>query len=98
MTWEKVTLTATQIAEQKALMNIQDRFEQLFIAAGGPKEMALFGDKGYEKDTISVYFSPGCRTICEALIALHKAEACEAPAKEDVALLVGHSDAWDLLT
>ena len=98
MAWNKVTLTTTQIEEQRALQKLEKEFEKLFIAANAPGDMALFSDNEYQDGKISIYFTPGCNPHCVSLINQYHGEECDPPSLEHVFLLDGNDDALDLLT
>lgn len=97
MTWHKVLLTKKQIEEEQVLMQMERQFEQSYIAAEGPSDMALFSDDEYQDDTIHIYFSPGCSPSCDELITQHGGEECDPPKVEHTFLVTGNDDAEDLL-
>ena len=97
MSWKKVTLTTEQIEEERALIKLEDEFEQLFMQADGPSDMALFSDNEYEGDKITIYFTPGCLPSCEALVSRCAGVDCDAPSRGGVFLFAGNDDACDLL-
>ena len=91
MPWYKVTLTVEQIASGEGT-RLQKQFMQLFLAALGPKDMALFTDiTGIPSTTF--YFSPGSYEHAQALISSYLGTPCEKPDKENLAFLVGHDAA-----
>jgi hypothetical protein len=96
MPWYKVSLTAEQIANGDE-MRIQDQFDALFLAAGGPKDAALFSSKLDRSDIAHLFFSPGSVKFAEPLIRLCRGEICEKPDRSAVALLVGHQSALEEL-
>jgi len=97
MTWFEVSLTLGQLATEE-LQALQKRFEELWLASGSPKEMALFSEAfPATVGRLSVYFSPACLPAAESLISSYSGVSCEKPKKEDLGLLSGHSNAWDLL-
>lgn len=98
MAWNKIMLTVKQIEEQHALEKLEKQFEQLFIKAGYPDDMALFSDNDYADGSINIYFTPGCNPHCARLIALYKGQECEQPALGQVFLLDGNDEAMELLT
>jgi hypothetical protein len=97
MPWKRVTFTVEQIEEDGALNELEDQFENIFMEAEGPSDMAIFSDNDYVDDSISFYFSPGCEPHCDHLTDFYDAEECEAPDIEDVFLFAGNDDALDLL-
>lgn len=98
MAWNKVSLTVEQIEQQHALEKLEKQFEQLFIKAGGPDDMALFSDNDYSDGKINIYFTPGCNPHCAGLISLYAGEECDPPTLGRVFLLDGNEEAMDLLT
>lgn len=98
MAWNKVTLTSDQIEHELALKKLEKQFEQLFLAAEGPSDMALFSDNEYQDGRISIYFTPGCNPQCAGLIAEFGGVECDPPELSHVFLLDGNDDALDLLT
>jgi hypothetical protein len=101
MSWHKVTFTNKQVAEGEHQL-VHNKFAALVIAAGAPKEMALFSGKFTHKG-LSFYFSAGSVPYASELISAYSGTPCEAPERGDdsdvmgTALLVGNDDAWDLL-
>ena len=98
MHWQKIALSSGRVADGEH-MKIQSQFEKLFIALAGPKEMALFGSRMAvnDREFVTMYFSPKCFPNASGLTTPYSAVECSAPSEEDVALLVGHTDAWSLL-
>ena len=98
MSWYKISLTNEQVTDQE-MFNIQHRFRELFMKTGGPKDMALFCSASpvSKEEFAIIYFSPSCSPVTDLIIAQYWGEPCEKPAKDVVALLMGHADAWDLL-
>jgi hypothetical protein len=70
--------------------DIMNAFTPLFAAAGLPIDMALFSGHD-ERRNIIIYFSPGASKLAN----ICGAQPCEKPGREDLALLVGHSGAWE---
>ena len=97
MSWMRVTFTVHQIEEDGILVELEDKFEDIFMAADGPSDMAIFSDNDYTDETISIYFTPGCEPDCEDLILFYDGEECDPPDIEQVFLLAGNDDALDLL-
>ncbi len=97
MSWKRVSFTVNQIEEDGALKALEDQFENLFMEAEGPSDMAVFSDNDYTDGKISIYFTPGCEPNCESLIMFYDGEECEPPGIESVFLLAGNDDATDLL-
>lgn len=97
MSWKRVSFTVNQIEEDAALNKLEDKFEDIFMAANGPSDMAIFSDNDYTDGTISIYFTPGCEPDCKNLIMHYGGQECEPPDIEHVFLLSGNDDATDLL-
>lgn len=97
MSWKRVSFTVNQIEEDGVLNEMEDKFEQLFMEADGPSDMAIFSDNDYTDGKISFYFTPGCESDCESLLLFYDGEECKPPDIEEVFLLTGNDDALDLL-
>jgi hypothetical protein len=97
MPWYKISFTFNQIEKDRALLNLEKKFEKIYIDADGPSDMALFSDNEYHDNRINIYFTPGCSPACDYLIKEYKGVACEAPDVEHVTLVTGNDDAEDLL-
>ena len=97
MPWHKVLFTFDQIEQERALLDLSNRFEQIYIQAQGPSDMALFSDNEYTDNKINIYFTPGCSPACDHLIAEFDGQECEAPDVEYVSIVTGNDDAEDLL-
>ena len=95
--WFKVALPASQVASGE-INKIQNEFENLYKAAGRPKDMALFSATlPVSKDEFAVlYFSPAAANAAAMLIAKYSGTSCETP-KKGFALLVGDESALNLL-
>jgi len=91
MSWYKVKLSAEEVASGKH-QNLQDEFDILFLANGGPQDAAMFSDR-LSNSELEVYFSPGARRLAKALIAKYSGVPCENPSGKKPALLVGHANA-----
>ena len=96
MTWYKVSLTPNQI-QALELGKLIDKFVQLFIAAGKPKEMALFGEKELSNNDQVLYFSPACSDKAASLISAYSGIPCEKPEKESLNRLQGGTVDFDSL-
>ncbi len=95
MNWMKVAMTVDDIKFCKH-MSLQDEFEKAFMLTMAPQDAAMFqndssfGEYGY-------YFSPGAAAIFSVQLEIWNAIKCESPPSEETSLLVGHSDARDIL-
>jgi hypothetical protein len=96
MSWYEVKLSREQVVGGIS-EKIQSDFEEFFIKAGKPSEMALFCDT-FTVPQFSMYFSPVSAQYCSELISAYSGDACEKPDASEVTLLVGdRKSAWDLL-
>jgi len=95
MKWHKVAMLVEQVVNGEH-MRLQDEFAVIFMAVGGPKDMALFSGI-VSKEGLDIYFSPGSISHTKALINTYGGIPCEKPLDKNLALLVGHSDARDRL-
>jgi hypothetical protein len=68
---------------------IQDAFTPLFVAAGQPKDMAVFSRYDLEKNIVTVYFSPSAHIMARAFGAIQ----CDKPSSIGIALLIGSQQA-----
>lgn len=96
MAWNKVVLSSAQIEEQHRLQDLEKQFEKLYIAAGGPENMALLFDNEYSNGSIGIYFSPDCNPHCAELIARFGGEECGPPPLSGVFVLDGDDEVLDL--
>lgn len=64
-----------------------------YIAAGQPKEMAVFSHKEPGVDVITAYFSPAAASLARSMPG---ARACAQPGYENLGLQVGDQRAWDI--
>lgn len=92
MPWYKVTLSKADIRAGK-IGSLQDGFEALFIALGGPGNAGMFG--GLELGGHKYYFSPGAARIAGALIARYAGVECVPPKRSEVAILVADAGRLD---
>ncbi len=95
MSWHKVTLSTEQVENQEYL-NIQRQFNALFIAAGAPKDMALFSGNLLGQDERHMYFPPGSLPYANSIISLYGGVECDKPIEKPT-LLVGQAKATDLM-
>jgi hypothetical protein len=96
MYWYEMVLSREQVVEGIS-EKIQSEFEELFVKAGKPPEMALFCDT-FTAPQFSMYFSPVCAQYCPEFISGYSGKPCGKPNASEVNLLVGERDsAWNLL-
>ena len=75
---------------------IEQAFQQLFVAAGKPLNMAVFTrqeSEGRLHCEVTAYFSPAAKDIAQAF----GAQPCEKPALPGLALLAGDKHSWSML-
>ncbi|MGF0536774.1 hypothetical protein ACQQ2Q_02185 [Agrobacterium sp. ES01] len=74
---------------------LQSTFETAFAAAGMPPKAAMYCNRQFDQNEVVFYFSPAGAELIRSILKRLSAEDGEAPAAEDVTLLVGHNDAQD---
>ena len=75
---------------------IEQAFEQIFVTAGKPLNMAVFTrqeSEGRLHCEVTAYFSPAAEDIAHAF----DAQPCAKPALSNLALLAGDTLAWKIL-
>ena len=95
MAWQKVTMTPEQVGYGEGAQ-LQDAFEKAFMAANAPAGVAMFGEHKVT-DSFSYYFSPAAVRLFSSMLDAFGASDTTPPSRDEVALLVGHADAWDML-
>ena len=101
MSWYKVELSNDQVISGK-IDEIQEIFDKAYQIIGSPKGFALFGgDNKNEEDRTKVieklYFSSDSIEYLKSVIEAHDGDKCEKPAKDEVGLLLGQNEDWELL-
>lgn len=89
MGWYKAALPASQ------LNLLAEQFDKLWMAAGHPRDMALFGIRALGEisgEEVEVYFSPGSLKYAKELIERCQGLECEQPPASNLALIAGHQD------
>jgi|ERR1051326_6917774 hypothetical protein len=92
MHWHKIRLSAQQISQGEA-MRVQNLFNDLRFAAGGPKDMALFASRLRGHDFAELFFSPGSFPMAEPIVRTYGGESCEKPDRGEVDFLAGDQTA-----
>ena len=87
MHWYKVSMTTEQVINGEH-GKVQNDFEKLFISAGGPKDMVLFGSL-LSPDGLDLFFSPHAYSYAKDLIDSYGGVPCENPPPKETPLLVG---------
>ena len=75
---------------------IEQAFEQVFVTAGKPLNMAVFTrqeSEGRLHCEVTAYFSPAAKDVAYAF----DAQPCARPALDNLALLAGDTLAWSVL-
>lgn len=79
-------MSNTDINDKKNV-KLLDMFQDLFSMHGGPEDAAMFENRKPSQDDF-YYFSPGCATFFSSVLKSFSASECEAPASDEVTLLV----------
>ena len=95
MNWYKVTMSLHDIAEGK-LIELHGKFANA-LNENAPQNMALFSSLPDTEGQRQLYFPPECVLQLQALIDSYGGSACDKPEKEQLDLLAGSAEAWDLL-
>jgi hypothetical protein len=96
-TWFRIRLSAAQVAADH-ISRIQDAFEEVFVAAGSPDGVAMFGVSN-DDGSDDLYFNPAAAALAEPLLRANSATRCAPPLDEGtLALLVGHPGSHRLLS
>lgn len=90
MSWHVVTLTVAEVAGGKITL-CREEFERLFLAAHGPRQMALF-QRQREDGSVELFLTPECSQHAAELLERWQASPCERPSLVGLHLLVGHSE------
>ena len=75
---------------------IEQAFEQVFVTAGKPLNMAVFTQQeseGHLHCKVTAYFSPAAKDVAQDF----DAQPCAKPALDNLALLAGDTMAWSVL-
>src|SRR5947208_1257978 len=89
MPWHKIALPVDRVAAGHGI-RLMDEVEALFVAAGFPKDAAVFGNVNAGPGATH-FFNPEASVLASGLIARWGGVACDDPG-EPVALLIGHQD------
>jgi hypothetical protein len=108
MEWMKIVVSKDDIAVGR-MSEIQNAFDTLFMAAGSPEDVAMFGrsrfdvaseeeagngnDDGGDHEVLC--FSPAATQLARNMILRYDGRPCNQPGRS--ALLVGHQTALRLL-
>ena len=91
MPWYLVRLSSAQISAGEEI-RMQNQFQNFFVAADTPRDMAMLSAQDAGDHPVHLYFSPATAVHAEAFLRLTRANACERP-PITAALAVGHADA-----
>ena len=96
MDWYSVAITEA-CARNGEYHRLCRRFQQAFIAAGAPSEMAMFAQTAVRDSVRKVYFSPGSLPYVQGLVEQYRGACCESPMASEVTLVFGVPGAEDRL-
>ena len=77
-------------------VEIEERFQRVYLSAGKPPEMAVFlrsESEGRLHCEVIAYFSPAASQVAKAF----DAQPCVKPARPGLSLLTGDEQAWAVL-
>lgn len=95
MNWKKVSISSKDVISGKHVQ-LQNLYEEVFLATKAPRDAAVF-ENSPTYDECVYYFSPGAVAIFDSILRAYEAVPCAAPPRAETSLIVGHSDAWDML-
>lgn len=88
MNWSKISIPAN--LDQEDLINeIQQVFDALFLAAGCPRDMALF-ERILPGGEVDLFLTPVATAYAAELVHEFSGAACNEPEKDELGLLDGH--------
>lgn len=88
--WYVLQLTADGIAAGDA-SRVREEFNSAFVAARGPRTMALF-QREREEGGAELFLTPVCAVEAGELIERWRFSPCDRPSLIGLQLLVGHSE------
>ena len=94
MAWLKVILSAEDVAHGRHT-HLQEKFQMVAMRMRGAKDVAMFGPKAQDGE-YAIFFTPACAPLVGDFLKARGAVECEAPARDQVALLAGAPEALDL--
>ncbi len=96
--WNRIKMSNADLTLGKP-SKLQDEFEDIFMLSKPTKEFAMFGNRRFESDNHVFYFSAEAvkSPLVKILMNKYSATPCEQPQKNEVSLLVGYADSWDIL-
>ena len=90
MGWYNLTLPSDQVITGK-VMHCKKDFEKAFVAAHGPRTMALF-QKVRDEGGVDLYLTPECGSYAAELLSEWGCTPCQRPSLLGLELLVGHNE------
>jgi len=97
MSWYKVTLSPTDIAEGRQV-HLEDACYAVFVKAEAPKEAGVGMFSLKDETQYVFYFSPSAAQVAMPLIDRYGGVPCEAPKRSEVGVLWSHFDGLDAVT
>jgi len=88
--WYRVRLSADPAGARRQI-EIQNIFERVYIAAGGPRDAAMYSTGLSGPNGFCAYFSPGTMDRFEPFLRQIGAEAAAMPT-DVMGFLVGHTE------
>ena len=96
MSWYGLSLNHDEVAAGRVGL-LKDAFGAAFVAAGGPRAMALF-QRVREDGGTDLFFTPDSGSFAREFLEESGAVACQSPSLVGLQLLVGHNEITYYLT
>jgi|SRR5713226_4459648 len=93
MPWHTVTLSSERVAAG-AGNKLLNELEAVIMAAGFPKDAAVFGSVDRSREGNTYYITPAASLIATAVIATWGGTECDDP-RAPVSLLIGRPEAYE---
>jgi len=93
MKWYKVTLTKDQV-EKKQGQRLVEELQEIYEEEDEPEELALFSVND-KLGGVTYYFPPSTVKYALIIFSFYCGTRCHAPQEEEVALVLGDSNAKD---
>jgi hypothetical protein len=91
MTWKMIALGDGPSSVSTA-SRLQDEFADLFMSAGAPPEVVMYGGKE-ESDWNNYYFTPTASVLADTLLGAYGAVDCQPPKIANLVVMVMNSGA-----
>lgn len=88
MNWSKITV-AQDLEQEDLVDEIQQVFDALFLAAGCPRDMALF-ERTRPGGDVDLFLTPVASEFAAELVHEFNGSECGEPGESDLELLDGH--------